>query len=257
MERNSTSFRYGAWFPQERSVNGIERSNPTFTKFHPQEYHTMTETSDLKNFAVFTVDISSVEQKTGRSGNIYAIGRGSLPMPKGEAMPLRIVALDPFAGTLSSGTSTLIGRLGYDEKDGQGTLQFFPTRIEPAPKDGRYRNYVYLSLRVGQDGDCRYSAAGHFWGRVRMALGQGKDGRGKYRPSLWLTVKGFTSRDGDETVPRLLAGLHKGDQVSVTGRLIYEISPTSGKGYFHLLANKVDIPPVSESQAIAEQDCPY
>jgi hypothetical protein len=217
----------------------------------------MTVPSDLKNFAVFTVDISSVEQKTGRSGNVYVIGRGSLPMPKGEAMPVRIVALDPFAGILRSGTQTLIGRLGYDEQDGQGTLQFFPTRIEPAPQDGKYRNYVYLSLRVGQDGDSRYSAAGYFWSRVRMALGQGKDGRGKYRPSLWLTVKGFTSKDGDETVPRLLAGLRKGDQATVTGRLVYEISPTSGKGYFHLLANKVDIPLVSESHAVSEQDCPY
>jgi hypothetical protein len=217
----------------------------------------MTVPSDLKNFAVFTVDISSVEQKTGRSGNVYAIGLGSLPMPKGEAMPVRIVALDPFAGMLRSGTATLVGRLGYDEQDGQGSLQFFPTRIEPAPKDGKYRNYVYLSLRVGQDGDCRYSTTGNFWSRVRMALGQGKDGRGKYRPSLWLTVKGFTSRDGDETVARLLAGLHKGDRATVAGRLTYEISPASGKGYFHLLANKIEITPRSPDQAASEQDCPY
>jgi hypothetical protein len=217
----------------------------------------MTTRSDIKNFAVFTVDISSVEQKTSQTGHVYAVGCATLPMRQGEAMPLRIVALDPFAGSLNPGTSTLVGRLGYDEQDGQGTLLFFPTRIEPAPADGRYRNYVYLSLRVGQDGDCRYSAAGHFWGRVRMALGQGKDAAGNYRPSLWLTVKGFTGKDGNETIPRLMAGLRKGDLAAVTGRLFYEASTRTMKGRFNLMANKIEVLPIEQAAAVSAQDCPY
>jgi hypothetical protein len=217
----------------------------------------MTTRSDLKNFAVFTVDISSVEQKTSKTGQAYALAFASLPMQKGGAMPLRIIALDAFAAPLKPGTTTLVGHLGYEEKDGQGMLLFFPTRIEPAPTDGRYRNYVYLSLRVGQDGDCRYSAAGHFWGRVRMTLSQGKDSTGKYKPSLWLTVKGFTRKDGDETIPRMLAGLRKGDLAAVTGRLLYETSLKNRKGYFNLMANKVEITPISQPQTVSEAGCPY
>ena len=78
----------------------------------------MTTRSELKNFAVFTVDISSVEQKTSQTGHVYATGCASLPMQRGEAMPLRIIALDPFAGSLDPGTFTLVGRLGYEEQDG-------------------------------------------------------------------------------------------------------------------------------------------
>jgi hypothetical protein len=90
-----------------------------------------------------------------------------------------------------------------------------------------------------------------------MALGQGKDSSGDYKPSLWLTVKGFTSKEGDETVPRALVELRKGDLVTVTGRLIYEISPSNGKGYYHLVAYKVEAIPTFQPLAIHEEDCPY
>jgi hypothetical protein len=217
----------------------------------------MATKSDFKNFAVFTVDISSVEQKTSKAGKAYALGVATLPMEKGAPMPLRIVALDGIAGAVTSGKSTLVGRLGYDEKDGQGTVVFFPTRIEPAPSDGKLRNYVYLTLRAGQDSDCRYSDAGNFWGRVRMALSQGKDPSGDYRPSLWLTVKGFTSKDGDETIPLALAGFRKGDLATIIGRLLYEVSPSNGRGYFNLVAYKVESTVTVQPLAVAEADCPY
>jgi hypothetical protein len=50
-----------------------------------------------------------------------------------------------------------------------------------------------------------------------------------YKPSLWLTVKGFTSKEGDETVPQALAKLNKGELASITGRLAYEVSTSNGK----------------------------
>jgi hypothetical protein len=101
----------------------------------------MTIRSDFKNFAVFTVDISSVEQKTNKVGEIYTIAIATLPMKKGDPMPLRIVALNSMVSSIIPGQSTLVGCLGYDEKDGQGTIVFFPSRIEPAPSDGKLRNY--------------------------------------------------------------------------------------------------------------------
>jgi hypothetical protein len=217
----------------------------------------MTTKSDFKNFAVFTVDISSVEQKTSKVGETYAIAFASLPMEKGDPMPMRIVALNGVATSIVTGQSTLVGRLGYDEKDGQGTIVVFPTKVEPAPNDGKLRNYVCLTLRAGQDSNCRYSNAGNFWGRVRMALGQGKDNSGNYRPSLWLTVKGFTSKEGDQTVPLALATLRKGDLATVAGRLVYEISTSNGKGYFNLVAYRVEANQTVQPFAVSEEECPY
>jgi hypothetical protein len=228
----------------------------------------MTTQSDFKNFAVFTVDIRSVEQKTSKEGKPYAVASAMLPM-ENEPMPLRIVALNGIATSIVTGQLTLVGRLGYDEKDDkgpaakeqlatkEGSIVFFPTKVEPAPSDGKLRNYVNLTLRAGQDSDCRYSDAGNFWGRVRMALSQGKDASGNYKPSLWLTVKGFTSKEGDESVPQALAQLHKGDLATITGRLTYEVSETSGKGYSNLIAFKVEPPQAAQSEAAAEEDCPY
>lgn len=216
----------------------------------------MTTQSDFKNFAVFTVDISSVEQKTSKEGKPYAIAAATLPMEKGEAMHLRIIALNGIAASIVTGQLTLVGRLGYDEKDGKSTVVFFPTKVEPAPSDGKLRNYVNVTLRTGQDAESRYTDAGHFWTRVRMALSQGKDASGNYKPSLWLTVKGFTSKEGDETVPQALAKLNKGDLASVTGRLAYEVSTSNGKGYFNLMAFKVEAPQTAQPEA-AEEDCPY
>jgi hypothetical protein len=217
----------------------------------------MTIRSDFKNFAVFTVDISSVEQKTNKVGEIYTIAIATLPMKKGDPMPLRIVALDSIAASIVTGQATLIGRLGYDESDGQGMIVFFPTKVEPTPSDGKLRNYVYLTLRAGQASDCRYTDAGNFWGRIRMVLSQGRDTAGNYRPSLWLTVKGFTGKEGDETVPLALAALQKGDLATITGRLIYELSPSNGKGYFNLVAYKVETAQPVHPLAVAEEDCPY
>jgi hypothetical protein len=215
----------------------------------------MTTQSDFKNFAVFTVDISSVEQKTSKEGKPYAVAAATLPMEK-DAMPLRIVALNGIAASIVAGQHTLVGRLGYDEKDGKSTVVFFPTKVEPAPSDGKLRNYVNLTLRAGQDAESRYSDAGNFWTRVRMALSQGKDASGNYKPSLWLTVKGFTSKEGDETVPQALAKLNKGELASITGRLAYEVSATNGKGYVNLMAFKVEAPQAAQPEA-AEEDCPY
>jgi hypothetical protein len=178
-------------------------------------------------------------------------------MEKGVPMPMRIIARDSVATSVVTGQSTLVGRLGYTENDGQGTILFFPIKVEPAPSDGKLRNYVNLTLRVGQDSDCRYSAAGNFWGRVRMVLSQGRDINGNYRPSLWLTVKGFTSKEGDQTVPQALAELRKGDLATVTGRLAYEVSTSNGRGYFNLIAYKVEGTQEVRPLAVSEEDCPY
>lgn len=217
----------------------------------------MTTQSDFKNFAVLTVNIGSVEHKNSKEGKPYAIATANLPMEKGDSMPLRVVALNGVSSSIVPGQLTLVGRLGYDEKDGQGTTVLFPTKVEAAPSDGKLRNFVNLTLRAGQDAEGRYSDAGNFWARVRMALGQGKDTKGNYKPSLWLTVKGFTNKEGDGSVPEALDALHKGALATITGRLAYEVSSSNGKGYLNLIAFKVETSQPAQADVAAEEDCPY
>ena len=209
---------------------------------------------NFKNFAVLTVNVQSVEQKTSKEGKPYALAAASLPMTKGNHLPLRVVALNGISTSIQPGQLTLVGRLGYEEKDGEGVVVLVPTKVEAAPADGKLRNYVVLTLRVGQDAEPRYAETGNFWTRVRMALGQGKDAGGNYKPSLWLTVKGFTVK-GDETVAQALSELNKGDMATITGRLVNELSPTNGKSYLNLMAIKVEKPEPEE--AAVEEDCPY
>ena len=227
----------------------------------------MTTKSDFKNFAVLTVDIRSVEQKTSKEGKPYAVASATLPMEArsgashGDSMPLRIVALNGVSSSIAPGQMTLVGRLGYDEgdkehrSDGKGTVVFFPTKVEPAPGDGKLRNYVNLTLRAGQDAEGRYSESGNFWAHLRMVLSQGKDANGNYKPSLWLTVKGFTSKEGDEAVPHALDALQKGALATISGRLVYEVS--HDRGYLNLMAFKVETFQPAQPEAAAEQDCPY
>jgi hypothetical protein len=63
-------------------------------------------------------------------------------------MPLRVVALDGIVTSIVTGQLRLVGRLGYDEKDGKGTIVFFPTKVGPVPSDGELRNNVNLTLRA-------------------------------------------------------------------------------------------------------------
>jgi hypothetical protein len=214
----------------------------------------MTDQKAFKNFCVLTVAIAAVELRTSKSGRPYTVASASLPMPDGPGLPLRIVALGETAELIFPGDQTLIGRLGVDTRDGVEVPVLFPTRCEAPTEDSLLRNYAVLTLRAGHDADSYYSAKGNYWARVRMALGQGKDESGSYRPSLWMTVKAFTRRD-DETVPRRLAALQRGELATLSGRLIYEVSPTNGREYLNLIAS--DVKAVVPVESPADEECPY
>jgi len=189
----------------------------------------------FKNFAVLTLDIHSVEVKESKKGGQYAVAQATLPMGEGKpALPFRVIVNNGLVKVLKAETSkTLVGHIGYEEKDGKPIYLFFPYKFEDSDKP---RNFAQLTLRCGVEAECRYTDAGAFWGHSRMALGMGKDEKGEYKPSLWLTVKAF-SRDGDETLPQKLAAIAKGSLVNVSGRLTYEIY--KDKGYTSLIASKI------------------
>lgn len=188
----------------------------------------------FKNFAVLTLDIHSVEVKESKKGGQYAVAQATLPMGEGKpALPFRVIVNNGLVKVLKAETSkTLVGHIGYEEKDGKPVYLFFPYKFEESDKP---RNFVQLTLRAGKDADCRYTEGGVFWGFIRMALGMGKDDKGEYKPSLWFTVKAF-SREGDETLVHKLAAITKGSLSTVSGRLSYEVY--NDKGSVGIVASK-------------------
>ena len=213
-----------------------------------------TKTTPFKNFVALTAIVSDVEHKTsGKTGKPYAVAAAEVSQLEGQpSLTLRVIATNGLGEKLAEGEHTLVGRIGYEEDEkGAGRLLFFPSKIEEPPADGRKRNFANLTLRVGAEPYASYSEAGRFWARLRAFLSMGKTEDGSaYKPSLWLTVKGF-ERDGDESLPAQLAALQKGESVTFTGRLAWEVY--NEKGSLNLIAFKTE-PLVTAP--VEEEECP-
>ncbi len=195
----------------------------------------MSEESKYKNFAVLTLTLQTVEVKESKNKEPYAVAEATLAMGEGKPpMPFRVIVTNGLTRVLKAGkTMTLVGHIGYEENDGQPSYLFFPYKFEEPEKP---RNFVMLTLRSSEP-EGRYTPTGMFWCSARMALGQGKDRDGSWKPSLWLTAKAF-SRDGDEALPLALSTVEKGELVTISGRLGYEIYEE--KGYVSLVASKIE-----------------
>ena len=223
----------------------------------------MTEGAKYKNFAVLTLAIQTVEVKESKKGEKYALAQAALPMGEGQPpMPFRVIVTNGLTRVLKAGkTFTLLGRIGYEEKGEEKApvFLFFPTKFQESEKAAsaqaagaaRPRNFAQLTLRAGQDPEGRYTAAGALWCRARMALGQGKDQRGDWKPSLWLTTKAF-ARAGDETLPQMLNSIEKGNLLTVSGRLAYEVYEE--KAHVSLIASKIEGDNAEEKAAVTDDE---
>lgn len=212
--------------------------------------------SNFKNFVVLTALVGNVEHKTSKAGKPYAVASASVTQNEGQPdLAVRVVALDGLSEQLTAGEHTLVGRLGYEEdREGKGTIVLYPHKIEAAPADGRKRNFANLTLRVGADPQAAYSPAGRMWARLRAFLGMGKTADGKgYKPSLWLNVKAFASKEGDESLPGALISLNKGESAAFSGRLAWEVY--NERGSLTLFASKVETTQ-PETEPVEEEECP-
>ena len=216
-----------------------------------------SDSNTNKNFAVLTLGIIEVKEldKSDGTGK-YTVAKATLPQGADKApMPIVVVAVNGTAKALQGAVGqsiTLAGKLGYAEKDGAPQYRFYPWKVQESDKP---RNFVQLTLRAGQEPDARYTESGSFWAKIRAALGFGKDAEGKWKPSMWMTVKAFITKDGDEDVPTTLSGLNKGDLFNASGRLAYEVY--NDKGYLNLNATKIEVVAVEEhAPATKVEDLP-
>jgi len=182
----------------------------------------------LQNFVVLTADVRDIESQKDETGRESTQAMATIDMGVGKpALPLHVIAQNGCSAKLAPGRFTLLGRLGCREEQLHGVnsieILLLPSRIEALPADGRMQNYACLTLRLGQDAESRTTSDGRLWARVNAALSQGRNDDDSYRPSLWLTLKAFTNREGNANVPQALGALHKGDLVTVIGRFAYEI----------------------------------
>ncbi len=107
-----------------------------------------------------------------------------------------------------------------------------PPEPEPTPENGdgkrEFANFARLTVHIGAQPTMKVTTDGRPWATARAFVSMGKDkNSGEYKPSLWLTVKAFTTKDGDDTLPNALNAFEKGAIVTVAGRLAYEEYTTS------------------------------
>jgi hypothetical protein len=211
----------------------------------------------FQNYVVLTGQVSNIELKQSKEGKPYATAKALITtgISKGP-MPVKVIALNESASGLKEGAATLIGRLGYEEKTREGSsiseIIVFLHRTEPINSEGNPRNLALLTLRMGKDVEPRFSKKGKMWAQTRAALSQGKKKEGGYKPSLWLNLKAFTTKDGDQSAPSELSSFKKGDLVNVTGKVHYEVYQE--KPSISLMATKIEpLVPISSAQTTEMQ----
>ena len=103
-------------------------------------------------------------------------------------------------------------------------------------------NRCELTVHLAAAPEMRYSAEGHAWTRVRAFVSMGKNADNEYKPALWITLKAFTTKDGDDSLPNTLNTCEKGNVITVSGRLAYEEYTTAEgeiRGSLILIANAI------------------
>ena len=91
---------------------------------------------------------------------------------------------------------TVTGRFAYEEferKDGKGeSLSILVDKAQAF--DEKFHNWVKLAVRVGRDGEARYTAEGRMWAKARGFVSMGKDDKGNYKQPWYVTPKAFTDK---------------------------------------------------------------
>lgn len=71
-------------------------------------------------------------------------------------------------------------------------------------------NYVELEGRLGADPEVKYFESGRFVSSFSIAVYQGKNADGTYKPSAWIDIKSWEFEDA--------TNLKKGDRVHIVGQ---------------------------------------
>jgi hypothetical protein len=191
--------------------------------------------NQFNNFAVLTAEISNVQNKKSGAGKEYKTASATLTgiTYKGEdgllySPVIEVLVFGPAGKYLTAGPKMLTGSLSYSERKGENNavirqLKLIATTVKPIT-DGKERTFVRLTVRVGKEVETRLSGTTSLpYTNIRASLSMGKDDNDHYRPSLWLSLKAFSGKNGEHSdFVYTLGNLDAGDYIDVDGGLTVE-----------------------------------
>lgn len=208
----------------------------------------------FSNFVVFTVDTEEIASRTAKSGKSFAEGWAHHVQADESDLIFKLLAFGDVQ-IPSNQTVTVLGKLGYEEKEGERTPLIFVDKTEKFDPQRGPRDYVKLTVRVFEQPELKYSQNGRAWCVVKAFLSMGKDAQGNYKPSFWLRLKAFAKEtDGgefDESLPLALNNLGKGDLVTVGGSLM--VSYYEDRAYYEVIARQLE----AFAPEVAEDETPF
>jgi hypothetical protein len=201
------------------------------------------------------VETEDITTRTGKtSGKPYSEGWAHHVQVDEADLIFKVLAFNGVE-IPSQQTATLLGTLGYEEKEGERTPLIFVDKTEKFDPQRGPRDYVKLTVRVFEQPELKYSQNGRAWCVVKAFLSMGKDAQGNYKPSFWLRLKAFAKEtDGgefDESLPLALNNLGKGDLVTVGGSLM--VSYYEDRAYYEVIARQLE----AFAPTVEEDDLPF
>lgn len=104
------------------------------------------------------------------------------------------------------------------------------TPTKPTTTAGGFTwNKVIFTGNLGKDPEMNYTPSGKAVTKFTLAVGQGKDGQGKEKPSMWLNVETWNA-----LAEQCFEGLAKGARVEVSGRLVQDVWEKDGTKQYRL-----------------------
>ncbi len=215
---------------------------------HPTSSH-----NPFSNFVVFTVETEGITTRNGKtSGKPFSEGWAHHVQADEADLIFKVLAFNGVEIPAHQPV-TVLGKLGYEEKEAERTPILFVDRTEPVSAERGPRDYVKLTVRVFEQPELKYSQNGRAWCVAKAFLSMGKDAQGNYKPSFWLRLKAFAKEtDGgefDESLPLALNNFGKGDLVTVGGSLM--VSYYEDRAYYEVIARQLEAfaPEVAEDEA--------
>ena len=204
----------------------------------------------FSNFVVFTVDTEEIASRTAKSGKTFSEGWAHHVQTDESDLIFKLLAFGDVQ-IPSNQTVTVLGKLGYEEKEGERTPLIFVDKTEKFDPQRGPRDFVKLTVRVHDRGELKYSQNGRAWCVLKGFVSMGKDAQGDYKPSFWVRVKAFAKDvDGafDESLPMALNSFEKGDLLTIAGSLM--VSYYEDRAYYEIITRQIE----AFAPEVAEED---
>lgn len=212
--------------------------------------HQTSSQNPFHNFVVFTVETEDIATRNAKSGKPFSEGWAHHVQADEADLIFKLLAFGDVR-IPSNQSVTVLGKLGYEEKEGERTPLIFVDKTEQVDPQRGPRDFIKVTLRVHERGDLKYSKDGRAWCVLKGFVSMGKDAQGNYKPSFWVRVKAFAKEEEgafDESLPMALNSFEQGDLLTVSGSLM--VSYYEDRAYYEIIARQLE----AFAPEVAEED---